>query len=318
METYKIRKSSRDSPSRLLLSLSCGISSIILLNILNNHLEHQLQRQPRTGYKLIVVLIDTSLVHPADPKSSMLDAVKDKYPIHEYIARPLSDILKVAPEMKTLMQDLIKSSDDQTNDTINSDHQIIEEILRNATSATARVDIINTLKMRLIAETAKEQNCETVLWGDSTTRLAEKTLAAAAKGKGAAIPLLLADGPSPYGIDFRFPLRDILKSEISSFHTIVVPHLESICMVQNTPVRISASAKNTTIDDLMTQYFESVETGYPSIISNVVKTSSKLDSSGLKLSSQPCTFCGLPKESQLDKFLCSDCKRALPKFSDIT
>ena len=290
----------------------------MLLDILNRHLENQLHRQPRTGYKLVVLHVDTSSVSQADLNLGLLNAVKQKYPMHEYISRQLSDILRAAPEIKSVMQDLLRPGCGQTSKPVNSDQEMIEEVLRNTTSATAKADIFNTLKMRLIAETAKEQNCEAVLWGDSTTKLAEKTLAAAAKGNGAAIPLLLADGLSPYGVDFRYPLRDVLKSEIASFHTFIAPDLSAIGIVQNTPARVSASAKNTTIDDLMTQYFESVETGYPSVISNVVKTSSKLDPSGLDLSGRSCAFCSLPIVSQLDRPLCYDCTRVLPKLADVT
>ncbi|RAL68532.1 hypothetical protein DID88_007259 [Monilinia fructigena] len=52
--------------------------------------------------------------------------------------------------------------------------------------------------------------------------------------------------------------------------------LPDLVVYQEPPSHISASSKSTTIDDLMAQYFESVEENFPSIVANVVRTSSKL------------------------------------------
>lgn len=55
-----------------------------------------------------------------------------------------------------------------------------------------------------------------------------------------------------------------------------------------------------TIDDLMSQYFESVETDYPSIVANVVRTSGRLNAPPLTSQSTSCSICELlmTRESQ--------------------
>lgn len=70
---------------------------------------------------------------------------------------------------------------------------------------------------------------------------------------------------------------------------------------------MSASNKATTIDDLMIQYFESVEENYPSIVANVVRTSSKLVAGQTALSDgengssgKGCGVCGFPVEQGTD------------------
>lgn len=57
----------------------------------------------------------------------------------------------------------------------------------------------------------------------------------------------------------------------------------------------AASGRNITIDELMTQYFESIETQYPSIVANVVRTAGKLKPPPPgSADGGPCMICGLP------------------------
>lgn len=56
----------------------------------------------------------------------------------------------------------------------------------------------------------------------------------------------------------------------------------------------AASGRNITIDELMTQYFESIETQYPSIVANVVRTAGKLQPLRGSADGGHCMICGLP------------------------
>jgi len=103
-----------------------------------------------------------------------------------------------------------------------------------------------------------------------------------------------SDGMSPYGVNFHYPMRDLLKKEIVKFSSLTSPPLTDIIVYQSQATQVSASSKSTTIDDLMAQYFESVEENYPSIVANVVRTSSKLKAPEVYSSSTACGLCGLP------------------------
>ena len=201
------------------------------------------------------------------------------------------------------------------------------------TSATARSDVISTLRNRLVIEHAKSINCEGILWGDSTTRLAEKTLAETAKGRGFSLPWHVADGQSPFGLTFNYPLRDLLKKELVSYIDIVGEHLPSV-VLESVPTQASMSSKNTTIDDLMKQYFESVEENFPSIVSNVVRTTGKLEAIPTSAAMSRCRLCSMPvsdgrfgiygwggdqhgsvntAESNSGAQLCYGCTRSMPQ-----
>ena len=240
----------------------------------------------RAAYELFVVYIDLFL-DPADRERSavLLEKYKARFPRHNYYSLGLEQALSLdAIDWKAL--NLTQPS---TADTLNPVAEKLHEIFASLPSSTSRADVITTLKIRLLVDVAKGNDCEGILFGDSTTRLAEKTLTETAKGRGFSLPWQVSDGMSPYGITFNYPLRDLRKKELVTFTSITTPPLTDLIIHKEPSSHISASSKQTTIDDLMVQYFESVEENYPSIVANVVRTSSKLK----PLTSDDTTACGL-------------------------
>lgn len=78
-----------------------------------------------------------------------------------------------------------------------------------------------------------------------------------------------------------------------AFIALTSPPLSDLVIPAKGKAALSASSKSTTIDDLMTQYFESVEENYPSIVANVVRTSSKLKTPEVT-DGATCQLCGIP------------------------
>ena len=193
-----------------------------------------------------------------------------------------------------------------------SDAAALAHLLTNLNSPTSKGDITGILLRKLVVSFAKRHNCEAILWGDSTTRLAERTLAETAKGRGASLPWIVADGETLHGVPFYYPMRDLLSKEITAFTTFVEPPLADVIAIE--AVKPIVSTKNTTIDDLMKQYFASVEREYPSIVANVVKTSGKLRATPLQEVEQQCELCDVPLDGQAPERsrLCYGCIRTLP------
>ncbi|KAF7865213.1 hypothetical protein EAF04_006190 [Stromatinia cepivora] len=287
METYKGKRSTK-VPQKLLLPLSFGPSSSCLLHMLDGHLETQHERTNRVSYELFVVHIDL-YVDDADREASaaLLQKYKNQYPRHSYSSYGLQEAL----QLEGIDWKSLGISDLPTQDTKASSLDL-QKIVSSLSSATSRADIVSTLLNRLLVDVAKRNDCESILFGDTTTRLAERTLTETAKGRGFSLPWQVSDGPSPYGIGFLYPLREILKKEIMTFSTSSSP-LPELVVYQEPSSHISASSKSTTIDDLMAQYFESVEENFPSIVANVVRTSSKLKPITDHIS-KGCGICGLP------------------------
>jgi cytoplasmic tRNA 2-thiolation protein 2 len=244
----------------------------------------------RAAYELHVIHVDLYLAATDRKDSAMrLEKYKTLFPRHTYSTIGLEEALQLdSINWKSLGMEQPSGIDNESPGT-----ERLQELIGSMPSATSRAVITSTLLTRLLVDVAKKSNCESILFGDSTTRLAEKTLTETAKGRGFSLPWQVSDGMSPYGIGFNYPMRDLLKKEIVTFSSLTTPPLTDLIVYQEPSSHISASSKLTTIDDLMTQYFESVEENYPSIVANVVRTSSKLKAlTGDETTS--CGFCGLP------------------------
>ncbi|KAJ5042880.1 uncharacterized protein L3040_004272 [Drepanopeziza brunnea f. sp. 'multigermtubi'] len=289
METYKMR-GSRNAPKKLLFPLSFGPSSASLLHILDQHLQGQYERMNRAAYKLHIVHIYLHL-DDADRKDcvALLEKYKARFPRHTYFSLGLEDALQLDNiDWKALGMSAPAEVVTQKLGT-----ERLQALIGSMPSATSRKDIATTLLTRLLVEVAKRNSCESILFGDSTTRLAEKTLTETAKGRGFSLPWQVSDGMTSYGVGFNYPARDLLKKELVTFTSLTTAPLTDLILYQNSSSDISASSKLTTIDDLMIQYFESVEQNYPSIVANVVRTSSKLKPRSGEVSAG-CGLCGLP------------------------
>lgn len=244
----------------------------------------QEEKTSRKGFELSILLVRE--FSAGDETIEHLNFVKQRYPQHTYHSSPLEDIYQY-PSISSAGYEVLNG--DETK----SHSERLQTFLSSLPSATSKADMINVLRTRLIVEFAKSNDCECIVWGDSTTRLAEKTLAEAAKGRGFSLPWQTADGPSPHGIMFVFPLRELLRKEIIAYSQSVSPPLTPLILEAPAGTQVSASSRTTTIDDLMAQYFSSVEISYPSIVANVVRTSSKLQAPQ-STTSTPCQICGLP------------------------
>lgn len=294
MDGFKVRGASRDKHRKLLIPLSLGASSTTLLHVLDQQLRIQKERTSRTGYELHVLFVDDSMPERENAALKSLASAKEKYPLHTHTAAPLSDVYEYAYESETGdLMPLENMGEHAGQVSPDGRSERLRAQLGSLPSATSRADMIGILRTRLIVGFAKRMDCESILWGDSTTRLAERTLAETAKGRGFSVPWQTADGLTPYGINFTFPMRDLLRKEIITYSSLTNPPLTALFSEPVNPPQASASSKDTTIDDLMTQYFESVEQNYPSIVANVVRTSGRLRAS-LSENFTSCRICGLP------------------------
>ncbi|KAF1846994.1 uncharacterized protein K460DRAFT_280820 [Cucurbitaria berberidis CBS 394.84] len=289
LETFRVNFAAEDQRRRILLPLSFGVASTTLLHILDLHLKTQRSKTGRTGFVIHVI----SIQDPEEslPTDRLLEKTRENYPDHQYASLPLHDVFRLIPDDASL-RDLVPEPTGKQN---LAPGEYLAHLIDSLTSATARADVLTTLRTRLIVEHARLNGCESILWGDSTTRLAEKTLAETAKGRGFSLPWQTADGLTPFGMNFHYPLRDVLKKELVAYINMSENKLASL-VHESSPgaTQASMSSKNTTIDDLMKQYFESVEENFPSIVSNVVRTAGKLEIAASTTSDLHCSLCSMP------------------------
>jgi len=232
--------------------------------------DSQLVRINRTGFELHVVHVEESSTIPEKESKARLEKLEQRYPRHSY--HWTSARAQMHHPEKT------GSCADKTHSKL-------------LASASSEADMILVSRTNAIVEIAKQHDCESILWGDTTTKLAAKILAETAKGRGFSLPWQASDGPSPFGVEFMFPMREMLKKELEEYIHFVEPPLTDLIEATKS-VSAPVSTKNNTIDGLMKEYFEGVEQNFPSIVANVVRTSAKLEAphSGTR----GCTFCKMP------------------------
>lgn len=293
LEMNKVRGAFKDAPRNILLPVSLGLSSIAMLHILDEQLRNQSERSGRSSYNLHVLHVDQSLsIERADHRKA-LAFLEERFPLHTYSTVLLEDVFDYSINFeKEILPARSAVSETSTNDKTARLHHLMSSL----PSETSRADVVHWLRLTLTIETAKQRGYDSILLGDSTTRLAERTLSETAKGRGGSLPWLTADGILPEGLKLIYPMRDLLKKEISTYASITSPPLTALILDKMSLYQTPVSAKATTIDSLMSQYFETVEQNYPSIVANVVRTSSKLLAPSLLSTTLLCNICKLPFE----------------------
>ncbi|KAG5360188.1 Cytoplasmic tRNA 2-thiolation protein 2 [Yarrowia sp. B02] len=280
----------------IMIPISFGQSSLALLDMANAQLEEQAKTyENAAGFTLNAVFIDCSLADPLekDPQETLSELEK-RFTHAKFTSIPLSKAFEGASSV-TLMHNR-----DYTSfvSGISEEPTSVEELLSSVGTKSAREDLLTVLKRHLIVEEAKRQNetlPTTVAWGHNATRLAELTLSLTIKGRGNRIHAQVLEHKNPKdsisGLPEIHPLNDVLSYEIpfyNSFRDVSDLAVDSVA-------KPSQVTKNLSIDQLMHQYFENIQTNFPSIASTVVRTAAKLDDPNAdKQGLTPCLICASP------------------------
>lgn len=274
--SYRFQKGTSDQIPTLLLPLSFGVSSVTLLHLLDTRLQEQLGNNSKNVCNVHVLHIDTSAVEGHASPVALLDKVKERFPQYDYTVIRLSDMFDHTNNPFEGLEGNEMVDTSYPYETANTNEKKLEHFFSCLSSTTAKADAVQILRNRLIVYVAKQKGLNNILWGDTATKLAEKTLTETAKGRGSSIPWEVSDGPTPNGLSFYHPLRELLRKELISYAALVTPPLNPLFAAEVRRDTVSTSAKDMSLDQLMHHYFDSLEDKHPNIVANVVRTSSKL------------------------------------------
>lgn len=313
MESYRFKSNTEDARRRLLLPVSGGLSSLVLLQVLDSQMQRQRTMRNRTAYELWVVLVeeDFGTTGNASPRENpWYTALQTRFSSVSFM--PIKNLHDVFAQDPTIEHDLqafgLNRLESETNE------EFTLRILGSASSLTAGADLQDILLNRLIVSCAKQHCCKSILWGHSDSRLAAKALAGVAKGRGGSLPFEICDGPSRSGINFIYPLRDLFKPELGLYASALPEVFSGLAIDDDTAPREKASTRNTSIDDLLTNYINSQGEKYPSIMANVVRTVSKLQIPKSNEKTSSCRVCLVPYQGDSgqnsgERDLCYACSR---------
>ncbi|KAK9236877.1 hypothetical protein V1525DRAFT_189939 [Lipomyces kononenkoae] len=302
MADYKVcydpSTSAPQIPPKILLALSLSESSLSLFEMLVSLLHEQRKmHRGNSGFELFVVHVDQSNVYPypagMEP-NTILENIRQNY--HDTCTITCTPVDDFFADARTGLQFIHDASDIAEYSLLEDqalDSKItVSDLLTNIRDRTSKLDILQIIRETLIFKTAKELECTTILWGDTMSRLAEKTLSLTAKGRGSVIPYLLSDG-SRNDIHNIYPLREVLRSEAEEYINL----LDISKYVSKPSIKTPNVLRMMTIDDLLGNYFADIEKGFPSIVSTVVRTAAKLTDTVAR-ARYACALCGLPCDDE--------------------
>ncbi|KAG5368405.1 Cytoplasmic tRNA 2-thiolation protein 2 [Yarrowia sp. C11] len=280
----------------ILVPISFGKSSLALLDMAHSQLEEQAKTyENAAGFTLNAVFIDCSEADILEKKpTETIQELQKQFPLAKFTSVPLSRAFEDTCAVS------LKHNKDYSSfvSEISEEPTSVQHLLSSIGTKSAREDIISVLQRHLIIEEAHKQNLTlptTVAWGHNATRLAELTLSLTIKGRGNRIHAQVLEHKNPQdsisGLPEIHPLNDVLSYEIPYYNSFRnVSHLEV-----NSLSKPSQVTKNLSIDQLMHQYFENIQTNFPSIASTVVRTAAKLDDPNAgKEGLTPCLICASP------------------------
>ncbi len=302
------------APRKLLVGLSLGTSSSVLVDLLHESALRVAAKGQRSVLEVVVVHVDADL-SPDDgvqpPRTTdALARYRERYPRFSFQRVPLASAL----ELRTIDWATLPGLDREKG----AEEQL-RALFERLPSTTSKADILRLFIRHILISRAVQDSCQALLLGYSTTALAELTLAETAKGRGFSLPWQVHDGSVPVleysgpGEDPRAgtsrseqvasilmysPLRELLRKELVVYTTLTSPPLTEIIPERTEKASAVVSHKDLSIEEVMVRYFAEVEQNYPSVVANVAKTTGKLDRIEAR---DRCGVCGMPLDEQGDE-----------------
>lgn len=259
---------------------------------------------------VLAVHIDTDLSmtpngSDSSPAQRLLGRYRARYPSLSFECVHLSRALEVKTVNWSALP--VPQGDDATTR--------LRGMFDSLPSNTSRADVLRLLVRHLLLHIAMKESKMALLLGHTTTALAAVTLAEVANGRGYSVPWQVDDGRFPIctysdasagspstvlsrtEFPVHFPLRELFKNELNTYIEFTPSLAELLPPAQETKATSVVSHKDISIEEVMARYFDGVEGSFPGIVSNVVRTTGKLDR---VQGHGHCGLCGVTLDEQGD------------------
>lgn len=280
-----------NAQSKVLVPLSFGSSSLVLLDILNDTLAEQKETQRgKTGFQIDVLVCGRDQDDIARYRE-MAGLLRERYADNREKIKFHFLSVESFYKDRELETILVDSFDFSPRSFAENGEFGVEDLLKQCPDRSSREDLLAILSRRLIKKFAYQNKHKVILWGHSMTRLADETISLVVKGRGSQIAAMLSiDECDPlFDNSFKnlYPLQDVLLSEIDAYCYIkhldpfVIDYvLQDSLLIEKRPnpdlIPRPRSVKNLTLNEIARKYFDDVEADYSNVISTVVRTALKL------------------------------------------
>lgn len=261
----------------LMICISGGASSTVMLH-LTDTCNNPLKTKKRMGFIPGILYIDDSIVYntPREVTENYLKELESTYNYPLYVRK-----------IEEIVPDILEKLPEQ---------------------GQAKSDMLYLCIHSAIVSIAKELGFSKVITAESASRVSSLVLSGICKGSGVSVnqfanPCIISDG-----ISIGRPMRELLDKEVGIYqHLIKVPILSKL------PISVQNEISSTSIDVLVHDFLQNLQSKFPSTVHTLLRTASKLVPVAIE---EKCQICNGPKDSALcslekfrveDPLLCYSC-----------
>lgn len=284
-DRFKVRYgdvADRYGRQKVLVAVLGGESSLVMLDTVGSMLQEQVEaHKGRQAFEMVVVVIDER-----NGAVDMVRSVLGRYaPVRVSVVHVDPETYFAGAHLDTVVMDrkfhVVAAGP--------AGPRLLETVLGELPKLSAE-DLLTVVYEHIVLDTAVAEQCSTIVYGHSMTRIANEVIALTVKGRGSTVHEAVADHEvTHHGVPIGviFPLREVLQAEVAAY--------ARLCGLDDSVVQsklVSRITKNMTVRDITTQYFRDLDaSGYASTASTVVKTGEKLAAPKGPVAGQ-CHICG--------------------------
>lgn len=277
-DKYKVKFNEHVVREKVVLPLSFGKNSLVLLDVLIGLFDEQMKNpRAKLGFEINVVHIDDSKVRNYhNDADTLIRNLKEVYHIERYPIKITK--IEIQSFMNRGSAATVRLLSEFTSTKVALDGTVsIERIFEGCPNRASKQDLIQIIIKDLINNYSVSSGASSILWGHSMSSLANEVIALTVKGRGSEIYSNLTDGAETIlgkSIDIIHPLRDCSDGEIDKF--IEMKEMDQFTL-QSVDRQENLMNKQKTINEVVSNYYKTVDGVDDNIVSTVVKTGAKLD-----------------------------------------
>src|SRR5256885_6586901 len=135
MESFRPKNDFSCQQRKLLLPVSGGVSSVVLLQVLDSHIQRQLASRGRAAYDLHVLIVNTSYLDESPIADGLLDRFKDGFSSPRFSLLSLDAVFKLDEGIHDGLSELGYPKQGREEP-----RPGLQRLMDSATSPTARLD----------------------------------------------------------------------------------------------------------------------------------------------------------------------------------
>ncbi|CDH49968.1 cytoplasmic trna 2-thiolation protein 2-like [Lichtheimia corymbifera JMRC:FSU:9682] len=300
---------------KVLLACSGGPSSIAMLDLTKDfmHVEpHQKKKIQLLESATICHIDESALFQDQKDTAAHLERIaKEHFPKMDFITQPMEDVF--SPEflgdqsfssaLKPVdgsndYELLTQVIDQKLPSTRNECAEVLRSLFTGIGKNSAKEDLYWHIKQAMLVSIARREKCSYIFMADSATRQAIKMISMTSKGRGYSIPLDVgAENDTSFSdVAILRPMKDMLAKEIGLYN-----RFRGLDGFVTAPTNFGTKAPvKSSIEKLTEHFIATLDRGFPSTVSTISRTTSKLTPSSDIDMNQTCAMCHMPYENGIE------------------